>query len=95
MGDKDGPVLSFATKYYSSASYCVMQMLKQFFLQSCEVAAASWLEIMGTSIWGPCYCNNSIASALFQVSLLFAYMRLCQDQVTCPQPKTLGRTIGM
>ena len=41
---------------------------------------------------GPCYCNNLTVSASYCVSLLFAWLRLCQDHATCAQPHALART---
>ena len=67
-------------------------MLKQFPLQLSEaVAAASSFDVLNLDILdgGPRYCYNSTVSALFWVSLLFAWRRLCQGQGTCTQSETL------
>ena len=67
-------------------------MLKQFPLQICKAVPAADLKLLtSTILMSACYCNNLIANALFRISLLFACLSLCQDQVTCIQPEALGR----
>ena len=67
-------------------------MLKQFPLELCEAVPATDLKLLtSTVLMSACYCNNLIANASFRISLLFACLSLCQDQVTCIQPEALGR----
>ena len=66
-------------------------MLKQFPLPLGEAGAASSFDVLNLDIMngGSRYCYDLTVSALFQVSLLFAWRRLCQGQGTCTQSETL------
>ena len=84
---KLGPFLSFGTKCRSRATYD-LNVEAIFFAIG---RGRSWFDILNLDIIdrGSSYCYNLTVSALFRVSLLFAWRRLCQGQGTCTQSETL------
>ena len=63
-------------------------MFKQFSLQFSEDEVAGWLNIINVNItdWGP---SNLTPGELLRDSLLFARMRLCQEQAVAAQHQAL------
>ena len=64
------------------------------FLCNCAKPAqhADFIFLTSAFLKGLCYCNNLTVSAFLPVSLLFAWLGLCQHLVTGAQPNALGRT---
>ena len=72
-------LIFFATKNWYRATYHLS--VKAIFLQMGD--------ILNLNISNGCYCNNLTVSASLQVSLIFAWLCVCQHQATCAQPEAL------
>ena len=69
-------------------------MLKQFPFQLGEAGVASCFDILNLDITngGPAIAITLTMSALFRASLLFNWLRLCQEQATCKQSQALAHS---